>query len=122
MSCFLVCSLEPYGHLLGNGWPLGSLVCDVFLCFGTFLCEVLGQVWYLIVSIPDLCLLTYFYINCFTISNNMVFNCNEARSQKYRQLSTRVVNLGTTTKLCQRNFVPKPHPGYVVVVSRPKIG
>ena len=23
-------------------------------------CDVLGQVWYLIVSIPDLCLLTYF--------------------------------------------------------------
>ena len=25
---------------------------------------------------------------------------------------TRVVNLGTTTKVCQRNFVPKPHPGH----------
>ena len=24
------------GHLLGNGWPLGSLVCDVFLCFCHF--------------------------------------------------------------------------------------
>ena len=35
---------------------------------------------------------------------------------------TRVVNLGTTTKLCKRNFVPKPHPGHVVVVSRRKIG
>ena len=33
-----------------------------------------------------------------------------------------IVNLGTTTKLCQRHFVPKPHPGHVVVVSRPKIG
>ena len=29
---------------------------DVFLCFVTFLYGVLGQVWYLIVSIPDLCL------------------------------------------------------------------
>ena len=36
--------------------------------------------------------------------------------------TARVVNLGTTTKLCKRNFVPKPHPGHVVVVSRPKIG
>ena len=36
--------------------------------------------------------------------------------------TSRVVNLGTTTKLCKRNFVPKPHPGHVVVVSRPKIG
>ena len=33
-----------------------------------------------------------------------------------------MVNLGTTMKLCQRNFVPKPHPGHVVVVSRAKIG
>ena len=24
--------------------------------------------------------------------------------------SSPVVNLGTTTKLCKRNFVPKPHP------------
>ena len=27
----------------------------------TFLCGILGQVWYLIVSIPDLCHLSYFY-------------------------------------------------------------
>ena len=24
-----VCFLQPCGHLLGKGWPLGSLVCDV---------------------------------------------------------------------------------------------
>ena len=41
----------------GKG-PLGSQVCDVFLCFVTFPCGVLGQVWYLIVSIPGLCLLS----------------------------------------------------------------
>ena len=59
LACFLVCSLQPCGHLLAKGWPLGSLVCDVFF---TFPCGVLGQVWSLIVSIPDLCLLTYFEI------------------------------------------------------------
>ena len=37
-----------------------ALVCDVKLCFVTFPCGVLGQVWYLIVSIPDLCRLSYF--------------------------------------------------------------
>ena len=58
-SCFLVCSLQPCGHLLGKGWPLGSLVCYVLLCCVTFPCGVLGQVWYLIVSILDLCPLTY---------------------------------------------------------------
>ena len=36
------------------------LVCDVSLCFITFLCGVSGQVWYLSVSIPDLCLLFTF--------------------------------------------------------------
>ena len=54
VSCFLVCSLQPCGHLLEKGKPLGSLVCNVLLC------GVLGQVWYLIVSISDICLLTYF--------------------------------------------------------------
>ena len=33
LSCYLVCPLQPCGHLLGKGWPLGSLVCDVFLCY-----------------------------------------------------------------------------------------
>ena len=60
LPCFLVCSLQPCGHLLGKGKPLGSLVCDVLLYFVTFPCGVLGLVWHLIVSIPDLCLLTYF--------------------------------------------------------------
>ena len=30
--------------------------------FVTFPCGILGHVWYLIVSIPDLCTLTYFHI------------------------------------------------------------
>ena len=55
----MVCSLQPCCHLLGKGRPLGSLVCDVFLCYVTFPFGVLGQVWFLIVSIPDLCLLYF---------------------------------------------------------------
>ena len=43
----------------------------VFVLWG-----VLGQVWYLIILIPDLCCLPY-------------FNLSEERSQKYRTLSTR---------------------------------
>ena len=60
LTCFLVCSLQPCGHLLGKGLHPGSLVCEVFLCFVTFPCGVLRQVWYLIVSIPEVSLLTYF--------------------------------------------------------------
>ena len=38
-----------------------ALLYVMFFCvFVTFSCGVLGQVWYLIVSIPDLCLLIYF--------------------------------------------------------------
>ena len=33
LSCCLVCSLQPCGQLLGKGWPLGSAVQDVLLCF-----------------------------------------------------------------------------------------
>ena len=39
-----------------------ALLCVMFYCvFVTFPFGVLCQVWYLTVSIPDLCLLTYFH-------------------------------------------------------------
>ena len=41
---------------------LVALVCDVKCVFSTFPCVILGQVWYLIISIPDLCRLSYFCI------------------------------------------------------------
>ena len=28
----------------------------------------------------------------------------------------RVVNMGTSSKMCQRNFVPTPHPGTLEIV------
>ena len=37
-----------------------TLVCGVCCAIGHFPISILGQVWYLIVSIPDLCILTYF--------------------------------------------------------------
>ena len=70
LSYYLVCSLLHYGHLLGKDKALGSLVCHTFLCFVTFPCGVLGQVLYLIVSIPDLCLLHFFDLK----KNNDVVN------------------------------------------------
>ena len=41
-----------------------ALVCDVYCDFVTFPCGIPGQVWYLIVSIPDPCCLSYFH-QCF---------------------------------------------------------
>ena len=37
-----------------------ALVCDVYCDFVTFPFGILGQVWYLIVSIPDPCCLSNF--------------------------------------------------------------
>ena len=42
-----------------------ALVCDIKLCFVTFPCYILGQVLYLIVSIPDLCHLSYFVLKAY---------------------------------------------------------
>ena len=55
-----VCLYVLCGHLLWKGWPLGSrLWCLLWVCH--FPIGILGQVWFLIVSIPDLWTLTYFY-------------------------------------------------------------
>ena len=72
LLCFVhVCLYVLCGHLLGKGWPLGSrLWCLLWVCH--FPIGILGQVWYLIVSIPDLCTITYFssinsckyFLNC----------------------------------------------------------
>ena len=59
-SCAFVSSqYGVLGVLLGKGRPLRCFVCDVFLCFCLFLIWCPGSG----VSIPDLCLLSYFGIN-----------------------------------------------------------
>ena len=62
LLCFVrVCLYVLCGHLLGKGWPLGSrLWCLLWVCH--FPIGILGQVWYLIVSIPDLCNLITLYV------------------------------------------------------------
>ena len=49
-----------------------ALVCGVYLWVCHFPIGILGQVWYLFVSIPDLCTLTYFqriYVTLKGLSN-----------------------------------------------------
>ena len=50
-----------------------ALLCVMFFfcIFVTFPCGVLGQVWYLIVSIPDLCILPYFHIGQIWVENSV---------------------------------------------------
>ena len=58
LSRLLIAALcSPAGKLL-TSWLLFVMSnCD----FVTFSCGILDQVWYLIVMIPDLCGLSYFY-------------------------------------------------------------
>ena len=71
LLCFVcVCLYVLRGHLLGKGWPLGScLWCLLRVCH--FPIGILGQVWYLIVSIPDLCNLTYFDLTITPLLSNL---------------------------------------------------
>ena len=57
LSSLLIAALwSPAGKGL-TSW----LLCVIFNCaFASFSCGILGQVWYLIVSIPVLCRLSYF--------------------------------------------------------------
>ena len=48
----------------GKRADLLALVDDVYCIFANFPGGILGQVWYLIVSVPDLCLLSYFHGSC----------------------------------------------------------
>ena len=65
--CFLSCVshafVSVHCYLVVDCWEradLLALVGDVDCIFVTFPCGILDQVWYLIVSIPDICLLSYF--------------------------------------------------------------
>ena len=64
--CLVICHAFASVHccLVVTCWEradLLALVCDVYCSFVTFPCGILGQMWYLIVSIPDLGHLSYFY-------------------------------------------------------------
>ena len=67
LSCLFHAALW---SLLRKGWPLGSLVCDVFLFFSHLPLpyRVLGHALYLIASIPELCILLYFAHGQYAVS------------------------------------------------------
>ena len=49
---FIAALWSPAGKWLPSNL---TLVCDVYCVFVTFPCIIPGQVWYLIVSFPDIC-------------------------------------------------------------------
>ena len=67
--CFVIYAvchaiLSVHCNLVVTCWERAGLLTLLYVmflfCFSTFPCGVLGHVWYVIVSIPELCLLTYF--------------------------------------------------------------
>ena len=66
VSCVSHAFASVYCCLVVTNWEradLLALVYDVYCIYVTFPCGFLGQVWYLIVSIPDLCRLSYLFWN-----------------------------------------------------------
>ena len=57
LSCLFIAALW---SLAGKGLTSWLLFVMCICGFVTFPCGILGQVWYFIVSIPDLCRLSYF--------------------------------------------------------------
>ena len=70
--CFLCLVFLMLSHLFiaalwspaGKGLTFWLLLVMFIVFFVTFPCGILGQVWYLIVSFPDLCRLSYFTVHC----------------------------------------------------------
>ena len=63
MSCGCHAFASVHCCLVVTCWEradLLALVCDVYCDFVTFTFGILGKMWYLIVSIPDPCCLSYF--------------------------------------------------------------
>ena len=63
MSCVSHAFASVHCCLVVTCWEradLLALVGDVYCTFVTFPCDILGQVWYLIVWFPELCCLSYF--------------------------------------------------------------
>ena len=62
--CYFCILFVMLSRLVVTCWErayLLALVCVLNCVVGTFPFGILGQVWYLIVSIPDLCPLSYFH-------------------------------------------------------------
>ena len=84
----------------------GLTSCLLFVMFDyvfvTFRCGILGQVWYLIVSIPDLCRLFYFTYLGFCFSYHCLESGNGRKNDKTMiRFLLNLVKTGLNHVLCQ---------------------
>ena len=74
MLVFAFCDVS-LCSLVVSCWERADLLAPLFVTFSfafvTFLYGVLGQVWYFIVSIPDLCILSYFLIKNLNLAHDV---------------------------------------------------
>ena len=68
-----------------------ALVGDVYCIFVTFPCDILGQVWYLIVLIPGLFLLFYFNNTNLVTKVNVEFFHSQLKNQITKMLLTSIL-------------------------------
>ena len=101
---------HPSNTYMGKGWPLGSrLWCLLWVCH--FPIGILGQVWYLILSIPDLCTLTYFDTKlCRLMRQKQCAYWREKKTRKekhwrrYKDLQRRAQN---TSRQTEKTYLQK---------------
>ena len=60
VSCVSHAFTSVHCCLVVTCWEKADLLFMCLLYFVTFPCGIMGQVWYLIVSLPDFCPLSYF--------------------------------------------------------------
>ena len=106
MSC--VCHAFAFVHccLVVTCWEIADIFdldCYVYCVFVTFPCGILGKLWYLIVSIPDFCHLSYFsyfydYYSEHSLYSRIIKNSNlecalkEDLDQLWYQLSQIIIH------------------------------
>ena len=92
---FILCLSLLYCLAMVTCWERADFFAPMFVMFScvfvTFPYDILGQVWYLLVSIPDLCLLPYFFstkppyyplIQCSNKSADVLFITNERTNER----------------------------------------
>ena len=95
LSCLFIAAFwSPAGKAL-TSW-LSYMWC--LLCFVTFSCGVLGQVWCLIVSSPDICLLAY--LNPYKPIVLLVGHRQTVQTQIRRRRTRRLIRVST---VCLQN-------------------
>ena len=77
LFCYL-CFVSVHCLFVATCWERAGLLALLYVLFScvivTFPCVVLGQAWYMIVSIPEFCiLLNYIYHELASIKNLLIF-------------------------------------------------